>query len=60
MYFIKQNWKNRNMLIFSKSFRKEGKHPCFHDKRIRQKKERITVLMSRIVVGGGVFDEYGL
>ena len=36
------------------------KLPYFHDKHIRRKKERVTVLMSRMVVGGGVFDEYGL
>ncbi len=40
---------------------REGcKHPYFRDKGIRRKKERVTVLMSRMVVGGGVFDEYGL
>jgi hypothetical protein len=30
------------------------KHLCFLDKRIRRKKERVTVLMSCMVVGGGL------
>jgi hypothetical protein len=28
-------------------------HPYFRDKGIRRKKERVTVLMSRMVAGGG-------
>jgi hypothetical protein len=33
------------------------RHRYFHDKRIRQKKERVCVLMRCMVAGGGIFVE---
>ncbi len=36
------------------------KHASFRDTRIRRKKERVAVLMSRMKGSGGVFDEQEL
>jgi hypothetical protein len=57
----------RNEILFVKNYNtipKElqlflvwQKHLCFRDTPIRRKLERVTDLMSRMVVGGGVFDE---